>query len=199
MVLEHEPDAMPSELGHLRVIKCARIVTLDEQASASRPVQQTYDVEQRALARAGRANESYELAFMKHEVNVVQDLDLDTRADIVRLADVVERRTSASLSTDRHHGIEIGSSKAGTAAAATPVSRRQYCLEEQGAVEDERKQLASVDLPQRSRARRRGPLRPIAEPNRADEPEKPALDQEDAQDLALDVPMARRIPMSFER
>ena len=55
-----------------------------------RPVQQTYDVEQRALARAGRADESHELAFMKHEVNVVQDFDFDRRADIVRLADVLE-------------------------------------------------------------------------------------------------------------
>ncbi len=90
VVLEHEPNAMPSELGDLRVIKFARIVTLDEQASAGRPVQQTYDVEQRALARAGRADESHELAFTKHEVIVVQDFDFDRRADIVRLADVLE-------------------------------------------------------------------------------------------------------------
>ena len=87
----------------------------------------------------------------QHEIDVVQDLDLDRRADVVGLADAFEAqdfvRSQPRIATT---GSSFAAARsAGTAAAATPVTAAsRTASDEQRRLKDEREQLAAVGLAQ---------------------------------------------------
>lgn len=96
MVLEHEADGVAAQMRDLGIAERGGILPLDQEPARGRPVEQADDVEQGALARAGRADQREELAVIELEVDVVQHLGLVRLTDVVGLADLLEPEDFAS-------------------------------------------------------------------------------------------------------
>ena len=98
VILEHEADAVAAELGDRGIVELAGFLPLDEQTAARRPIEQADDVEQGALARSRRPDQGHEFAALQRQIDIVQHLDLDRRADIVGLAHAFEAQDRRALS-----------------------------------------------------------------------------------------------------
>ncbi len=166
-----------------------------------RTVEQTDDVEQRALARARRADERHELAARQHEVDIVQDLDLDGRADIVGLADASQAQDFVRLS----HGSPPPDRAWPHAAPAprppaTPVTAASSTAptNNDGSRISGNSSLPSgwrmIGVPEDD-----APRRPGGADERPDKAEQPPCSRKTRRICPCDVPMARRMPMSFDR
>src|SRR5690606_5927946 len=74
-VLEHEADAPGAQHRQRVVVEPAHVVAVDQHLAAGGAVQGAGDVQQRALARAGRADDGDELLPPDGEVDAVQGPD----------------------------------------------------------------------------------------------------------------------------
>ena len=77
MVLEDEADGLTAQFRQPCIVEITRIVADDFDTAAGRTIQQADDVEQSALARARRADDRDELAFLDAHVDAVQHFGLD--------------------------------------------------------------------------------------------------------------------------
>src|SRR5512139_3550364 len=104
MMLKYEADRVTSEMREFVVAQQPGVAPLDKEPAGRRPVEQTDDVEQRALAGAGRPHQSQELAMAELEIDVVQYLDRRWQAHIIGLANALQPQdhvSHGSLPPDR--------------------------------------------------------------------------------------------------
>ena len=85
--LKDESDTAPSEFGLLVVVEVADLLTLESDRSGVWSVQRAEQVQQGALARAGRTDDGYELPAGQRQGDAVERADRLT-ADAVCLGDL---------------------------------------------------------------------------------------------------------------
>ena len=76
-LLEHEADVAVADLGQPVLVEVGDVLTGEEQLSRRRDVEAADDVHQRRLARARRADDGDELAFVDAQVDAAQSLDFE--------------------------------------------------------------------------------------------------------------------------
>jgi hypothetical protein len=96
--LENEAEHRAPAQGETGIVKPARLFALDPVATGGQAFEQADNVEQRALARARRADKRDELAAVDGKGNAVQHFSLVGQAQVVALVDADE------LDQPRHDG-----------------------------------------------------------------------------------------------
>src|SRR3546814_8317075 len=75
MILVDEADALAPRHGAGGLAHAAAILAADDDTAVARPFQQAGNVQQRRLARAGRAEQGHDLAALYGKVDAAQHLD----------------------------------------------------------------------------------------------------------------------------
>ena len=88
-VWKMKPSSSRLNAGQLVIRGLADILTQKHKTAACRPVQATYDVQERGLAAAGRAHEGYELARLYLQVYALQHGIL-ALSDAIGLLDLIQ-------------------------------------------------------------------------------------------------------------
>ncbi|MNT65500.1 hypothetical protein D3C72_2034890 [compost metagenome] len=106
--LEHEADHLVAQMGALFVVhRPGRLAEQVQLAGAGR-VEQADDVEQGALARAGRADQRRQFAAHQTQVERMQHLQLQRRAGVVGLAQALQTKhflaIGEAMGQLRHNG-----------------------------------------------------------------------------------------------
>src|SRR5258708_7469766 len=76
----------------------ARFAAFDEEPALRWPIEQSDDVEESTLARAGGPDQCDELPPLDLDADIMQHFDLDGRAHVVRLANPIEPQDRRVLS-----------------------------------------------------------------------------------------------------
>ena len=80
MKLEDESERVRAKRGQRSLIQSRRVGAGQDDTARSWTVEQSHDVEQRALARAGRAHERGELPLLQYEIDACKRSSADALA-----------------------------------------------------------------------------------------------------------------------
>ena len=101
MVLKHEADRTVAEVGKLRLREGERVGAVEADGAAGRPVERAEQVQERALAGAGRAHDGERLAAVEAERHVTEDGERAAPCRVVfaELFDLKGHRTSLACAS----------------------------------------------------------------------------------------------------
>ena len=134
------------------------------------------------------------------QVNVMQYFDFNRRPNVVAFANIIEANKDLSSATDRHHRIEFRGTERRHRCSGNPGrGGQQHGSDEQRRLDNQRKQLAAVGLahigmPEHHEQTAYGA--PTIDP---EAPSSPPCSRNTRRIWPCDDPMARNMPISFDR
>ena len=130
VILKDETDSMAPNVSNRDIRKGGYVFSLDRELARRQPIEQSNDIQQRALARPGRARKREELATLEHEIDVVKDLGLAGKA--AKALKTIRRRIGWRSRALRPWALEAAVSSAVMALHPSIGSRRSltHCGQE---------------------------------------------------------------------